>query len=278
MLPFLGIDLTANKKNEEMNGSEFLVQKPSVALEKTLEASTDNVEQTIQKSKLPLPFRVVQYICSFATLILVGGLLKADVSFAEGYQNAPGLYWAAGICAIIWFILWIWSKNKSKTVLETHESEQRFSHLEHTANAIYTELSVPADAKDVDILFFYYKVKDGEIKVHEKPMQLTQYFNPEFKLFTDEENLYLANLEGKYAFPLSSIVKLHTVKKHIRIAGWNKDRKHDTGIYKQYKLTVDNYGCIHCKQYHILEINRQGESYGIYFPSYELPVFEECIK
>ena len=32
MKPFLGIDLTTNKKNEKINGQEFLIQTPSSAL------------------------------------------------------------------------------------------------------------------------------------------------------------------------------------------------------------------------------------------------------
>ena len=278
MKPFLGIDLTMDKKNEEINGAEFLVQTPSAALADTLEVSSEKAEKTIETAKLPLLFRVAQYVCGISALMIVGGILKSDVSLAEGYHNAPWLYWTAGICAAVWLFLWLWSKQKSKTVLEAEESNQTFSHLEGTANAIYQELSVPDDAKNIDVLSFFYKRKDGEIKVHEKGMQLFQYFNPSFKIFADEENLYLTNLEGKYAFPLSSIVKIHTVKKHIRLAGWNKDEQFNKGIYKQYKLTTDNYGCIHCKQYHILEINRQGESFGIYFPDYELPTLEECTK
>lgn len=278
MKPFLGIDLTLNKKNDQFSGNEFLVQKPSSALSNSLEVSTDKAEETIDKSKLPLPFRIVQFVCGIAALLIATGILKADVSLAEGYHNAPWLYWSAGICIGVWLVLWLWSKQKAKTVLETEESEQTFSHLEGTASAIYKELSVPDDAKDIDILSFFYKVKDGEIKVQEKGMQVFQYFNPEFKIFADEENLYFANLEGKYAFPLSSIVKIHTVKKHIRIAGWNKDEKYNKGIYKQYKLTTDNYGCIHCKQYYILEIAYHGDSYGIYIPCYELATLEECTK
>ena len=278
MKPFLGIDLTLNKKNEQFNGNEFLVQKPFSALSSALEASTDKAEKTIDTSKLPLPFRIMQFVCGIAALLIAAGILKADVSLAEGYHNAPWLFWTGGICAVVWLILWLWSKQKSKSVLETDESAQTFSHLEGTASAIYKELSVPDDAKNMDILSFFYKIKDGEIKVHEKGMQVFQYFNPEFKIFADEENLYLVNLEGKYAFPLSSIVQIHTVKKHIRIAGWNKDENLNKGIYKQYKLTADSYGCVHCKQYHILEIDHQGESYGIYFPNYELPTVEECTK
>ena len=36
MKPFLGIDLTQNKKNSEINGEEFLAAKPSPALAQTL--------------------------------------------------------------------------------------------------------------------------------------------------------------------------------------------------------------------------------------------------
>lgn len=278
MKPFLGIDLTADKKNEQINGNEFLVQTPSDSLSKSLENSTNNAEQTIEKSKLPLPLRMIQYICGIAALVIIGGMLKADVSVLQGYQNAPALYWTAGICALVWFVLWICSKHKSKTVLETDESAQTFSYLDGVVDAIYSELSVPADAKEVDILSFFYKVKDGNIKVCEKGMQTAQYFNPEFKVFADTENFYLVNLEGKYAFPLTSIAKIHTVKNHIRITCWNKDEKINKGIYKQYKLTTDKYGCVHCKHYHILEINHNGESWGIYIPCYELHVLEEIIK
>lgn len=278
MKPFLGIDLTENKNNEQLNGYEFLVQTASSALSESLEVSTDKVKKTIDKSKLPLPLRIVQYVCGIAALIIASGILKADISFAEGYQNAPWMFWGGGICAVLWAVLWLFGKQKAKAVLDTDESAQTFSHFDGVANAIYTEFSVPHDAKDIDVLSFFYKIKDGEVKVHEKGVQMAQYFNPEFKIFTDDQNLYLANLEEKFAFPLSSIVKIHTVKKHVRLAVWNKNEEYNKGIYKQYKLTVDNFGCIHCKQYHILEINHNGESYGIYIPCYDLPVLEECTK
>ncbi|MBR6647192.1 MAG: hypothetical protein IKL09_06730 [Clostridia bacterium] len=273
MKPFLGIDLTENKKNKQINGQEFLVQKTSAALTSTLEASSAEAEKTVDSSKLPLPLRIIQYVCGIAALLIAGGILEADISLQEAYNSAPWFFWITGMCAVIWLILWLCGKQKAKTVLGTDESAQTFSHLEGTENAIYQELSVPDNAKDVDVLLFHYKLKNGEIS-----MQTFQYFNPEFKIFSDDKNLYLANLEGKYAFPLSSVVKIHTVKKHIRILGWNKEEKCNKGIYKQYKLTTDSYGYVHCKQYHILELNHQGESVGIYFPCYELPVFVEHIK
>lgn len=277
MIPFLGIDLTENKHNEQMNGAEFLVQTPSEALRHALAASSEKAESTVSRSKLPIPFRVIQYICGFAALLIGGAILNAEVSFAEGYRNAAWLYWTAGICGILWGILWLFSKHKAKSVLETDESARTFSHLEGVTQAIYQELGVPDNAKTVDVLFFFYKRKGGEIKLVEKSIA-AQYFNPEFRLFADTDQVYLANLDGKYAFPRSSLRQLHTEKKHIRIAAWNKEEAHNKGIYKRYKLTTDNYGCIHCRQYHILEVDHLGETFGVYIPCYELPAIEDVLK
>lgn len=275
MKPFLCIDLTENKKNDQPNGSEFLVQTPSAALAAALDASTAKADATMEKSKLPMPLRIVYYICSFATILIVVGILRAGVSLTEGYSNAPGLYWTAGICGIISLILWLYGKSKSKTVFEEEESIQTFSHFESVANAIYKELAVPDIARDMDVLTFFYKEKDGVIRVKEKGMQLAPYVNPEYKIFADSKNIYLVDLNGKYAFPISSVTAIRTVKKHIRIVSWNKNVQMNKGIYKQYKLATDKYGCIHCKYYHIVEINRDNETCGIYIPCYELPVWEK---
>ncbi len=282
MKPFLGIDLTTDKKNEQINGTEFLIQEPSSALSNALENSAKKADKTVEKAKLPMLFRIIQYVCGVAALLIGSSILRAtsrtDTTLADSYNNAPILFFAAGGCAVIWLILWILSKQKSKTVMETDESEQTFSHLDGVVDAIYKELAVPDDAKTVDVLSFFYKTEDGDIKVHEKPMQVFQYLNPEFKIFADSENLYLVNLDGKYAFPLSSVKGIHTVTKRTRIANWNKEEMFNTGIYKEYKLVADKFGCIHCKEHHILEIDHKDETFGIYIPCYELPIFEEYIK
>lgn len=40
MKPFLGIDITTNRKNERLNGNEFLILKPSEILSQTLAKTT----------------------------------------------------------------------------------------------------------------------------------------------------------------------------------------------------------------------------------------------
>ena len=57
MKPFLGINLTTHKKNEEVNGDVFLVAKPDPALTRSFELSSENVEETIKKASCLLQYR-----------------------------------------------------------------------------------------------------------------------------------------------------------------------------------------------------------------------------
>lgn len=280
MKPFFGIDLTTNKKNEVFNGDEFLVEKTSLALTQALENSSEDVDETIEKSKLPLPIRIGHWVCGAAGALIAIGIIKAlggedSVTLGEAYQNAYWLFWLGGACLVAWALLKLISVRKEKNVLETEESSQVFNNLDKTCEAILLDLKVPQGSKEIDILSFFYKVKNGDIKVCEKALQITPYLNPIFHIFADSENLYLANLEGKYAFPLDCIKAIRTVNKTIHIEEWNKEEPFNKGVYKQYKLRENDYASIICKKYYILEVERDNEVWGIYFPCYELPVFEE---
>lgn len=279
MKPFLGVDLTSDRGNEQPNGDEFIVARPSPAMTQAVEASAGRAEETLERSRLPLVLRMVKAICEVAVALVGIGVFRAltrhdGLTFAQVYANAPALLWCAGICAVVWGVLAIMSLKKGKAVLETDESALVFSNFEGICAAVFDELDVPNSAKDTDLMVFGYKEKNGKIKPYEG-MKFTAYTNPMYKLFSDSENLYIANLERKYAFPLSSLTAIHTVKKNIRLPEWNKDEEYNKGAYKQYKINTDRYGLICCKKYHILELNFGSEQWGIYFPNYELPTFEE---
>ena len=280
MKPFLGIDLTTNKKNEQFNGEEFIVAKPDPSLARSLESSSENVEETIEKAKLPLPIRIGHWICGTIGALSAIGIIKAlggedGVSLSEAYQNAAWVFWLGGACLVAWALLKLIGGHKEKVVLETDESTQAFHSLDKICDAVLLDLKVPQDAKEMDVLSFFYKENGDKIKVCEKALQIAPYMNPIFHVFADAENLYLANLDAKYAIPLSAIKAIRSIKKTIRITEWNKDEPCNKGIYKQYKLSEDNYGCVCCKSYHVLEFEHGSATWGLYFPCYELAVIEE---
>ena len=92
---------------------------------------------------------------------------------------------------------------------------------------------------------------------------------------TDTNNLYLTCLKGTYAFPLSSLTAIQIIKKRIRIMEWHKEIPYNKGVYKQFHLSSDYYGCIHCNSYYILELAHCGISYGIYIPCYDISILEK---
>ena len=113
MKPFLGIDLTKNKKNEEINGKEFMVQTTYVVLANELENSSQKAMEALKKSSLPPFLRIIECIMGFSALVIAVGILKADVSLSEGYHTAPYIFWCGIGCAIIWFILWLYGNKRS---------------------------------------------------------------------------------------------------------------------------------------------------------------------
>ena len=277
MKPFAGIDLTLDKKNTKIAGNAFLCATPSPAMAQTLSQASQKVEVATQAAKLPLALRIIQMICCFLGFTFAIGLFKGlgDVTIEEAYGNAPWIFWGGGAFLLIWGILTLMAKQKEKKVLSGEESSRAFSNLESISRSVYTELGVTEATQQVDVLGFYCKCKDSKIKLCTQGTQTAPYLNFDFYAFSDAENLYLVNLDGKYAIPIRAIKQIHTIKKSASFTGWNKKQLYDEGIYAQYKLTTDKYNRIHSKYFHILEFAHDDQSWGIYFPCYELPTFEK---
>lgn len=279
MTPFLGVDITSDKNNDKINGEEFIVAKPSALMSDAMEKSIENIDNLQEKAKLPLPVRIVHWICGavgfFFVMLLIEALPGGEITFLQMYQNAPYIYWVGGGCLAAWVIFTVLSRKKAKKVIESDEGEHNVSKLDMTAGNIYAELGVPGNAPFVDILLQSYKIKNGEIKATNRRFETTPYNNFVYKIYGDRENIYLADISGKYAFPRSELKEIRMVKKHITVPDWNKDTPCNKGEYKQYKAYVDQNGMVHIKAYYILELLHNGEAWGIYFPNYELPVFEE---
>ena len=276
MKPFWGIDITENKKNERMNGEELLVQKVSKQQEARFESALKETEHLANRSQLPLVFRIVQGGCGFAAPLIFAGIMKSlgnGTTLEQGYANAPYLFWIIGVCAVVWLILTLIGKKRNSDGMESREGTDAVYELDNAAESAYAELGVPAGLPDTDVLVVTYRLKDDEIRTKDS-LTKPPYVNFNVKVFADDKNLYIADVAKKYAVPLSSLRGIREVNKAIFIPNWNKDTPPNKGSYKRMKLTEDNYGRYRVKPYYILEFDHNYELWGIYFPNYELSVFE----
>lgn len=277
MKPIFGIDITADKRNEITNGNEFITRTVSDETSDQLETNQEELEQTVEKCQLPLWIRIVKFLCGMYSAIALIGVLKAlpDIGIRQAFQNAPIIIISGVVCGVIWLVLHTISKQKEKAVLKESGADTQLQQIEMNVQESYIELGVPEYAPSVDILMFKYKVKDGEIVVKTTGLESVAYFNLETKAFVKEGMLHIADVESLYSFALTELKGIKTVNKRIGIISWNKKEDPRKGEYKKYKMTVNDMGNVFFKPYHILEIERDGQSFGLYFPCYELEVLEE---
>ena len=273
LIPIFCVDVTSDKHNETVNGSEFVTRTASKAKLEEYESKQEGLEQTIEKSQFPLWLQIVKAISGLYFLIVLAATAKAG--FEKALQNAPGLLVSAAVCGVLWLVLQVVSKSKEKKVLKDEDAEQQTRELHADFQSIHEELEVPGDAVDVDILAFRYKQKNGEICPHASGLQTTPFVNLSVKLYATADEICLADLESVYTIPKFEIRGITTVKKRISVPSWNKDEDPRSGVYKPYKMTVNNMGDIFFKPYHILEIHHEGQTFGLYFPCYELETVEK---
>lgn len=277
MKPFYGIDNTFDDKNEKENGDEFLVQKPDENLYKEYDRAVNGALANITKSlRLPRILKVIEYL-----IALVGSMLLCAIIqyfFSEEYAGfhpiIMQMLFVVLICALVVFSLHFITKKAEKKEDESEEKHLQSKKAETLFMRLLNDLGVPADASEIDVLSFNYKVKKDTIAIDKCGMSVPVFYNMNFHIYSDEENLYLAADSGKYAFRLSSVKSIHRVEHRNALFFWNKDVPHNQGEYKQYKIKEDEMGNYRCRAYYILEIEKDGETYGIYFPEYE----EETLK
>lgn len=273
MKPVFGIDITNNKKNEEINSTPFIAATPDDAVAAQLEQLSGEAEETVRSSKLPLVLLIAQYILGGFGALVVACTLSAglEIGFSKAWENGSVLIVIGIVCFALFLALWLWGRFRSKSVMESDSTARTAQMLDGYAQIIREQLEVPADANKTDVLLFRYQVKNGEIC----PVSSFPYINFELDLFLRNGCLCFADLAHRCDFPLESLSRITTVKKRISLISWNKEESIKSERYKPYRLTKSDIGFVFCKQYHVLELEHDGERYGIWFPPYELPVFEE---
>lgn len=272
MIPLWGVNQTQNKKNEIANGRELIVA--TVAQKVDMEEVQDRAEELEAKASLPMPWGIVQWVSGMAAVVMAAGIISgaAKVGVAQAYKNAPALIWIFAVCAVLYIALKIWSRVRNHAVLKSGEVEQFDAKVEEIVGAAYEELGVPEDAVRLDAFVFRYKEKDGKISV--RSMGFFDYINVEVRAYVKGGDLCFADTESVYALPLTSLRGIQTVKKTALFHGWNKELPPTDKSFKPYRVAVNQYQSILCKPYYILEAEIRGETWGVYFPGYELSAYE----
>ena len=272
MKPFYGIDRTTLKKNTFHEGDCFIAATVSDMTRQSYERALQSTAKELEATKLNPLLRGIKTACQWIALLIFFGTIRSlrNVTLAEGYENAPGLFWAMAICGVVWLVLTILTNRKAKNVMAGEDFNMSTRRLEGEIDRIFRELQVPEDAKQVDVVQLTYRWKNGTVKISTTGSETTPYTNVSLRVFRREDVLCLADLENRYELPISAMRRLKMVKKPLVIQGWNKEEKLNDPFYKPYKLTMDNYERVHTKSYGLLELSHDGVDWALWLPPYEL--------
>lgn len=272
MKPFYGIDRTTLKKNTFHEGDCFIAATVSDMTRQSYVRALQSAAKELEATKLNPILRGLKTVCSWITLIVFIGTIRAlgNVTIAEAFENAPGIFWLMGGCGVVWLVLTILTNRKAKAVMAGEDFNMSTRRLEGEIDRVFRELQVPEDAKEVDVVQLTYRWKNGTVKISTTGSETTPYTNVSLRVFRREDVLCLADLENRYELPISAMRRLKMVKKPLVIQGWNKEEKLNDPFYKPYKLTMDNYERVHTKSYGLLELNHDGVDWALWLPPYEL--------
>ncbi len=266
------------KDTECVNGIEFLKATASEEDFKAYQEALEDVTEDIEEVKLPLYLSIIKYVCFIAAMLACRIVLNAIVP-GQGidtlFTKAPLAFLIFVVCLITALAIQYYQRKRYRNFGEDDENQKDIKDLDDAVKKIFFEMGVPEEANYTEVLTFSYIEKDGKIVPKAKMSDLSEYKNVEKVMYSDGENLCFAEVDGKYEIPISSLKSIKTVKKRIAVPEWNKEESFKKGIYKQYKLTCNQMGMVFMKYFHILEFVHEGETWGVYFPCYELPEYEK---
>ena len=270
MVNLFGADVTDGAENAKFAGSAFVIRRADAAQTAELEDFRVQFAQQERKINLPLPAEIVKTLCWFGwVVILLCAIVSDDV--AEGYRNAPWLYWLCGICFAIWIPLYLWEKRRAKQTIEAPETQALNEQAEKLLRQSCESLGIPESAIDLDILAERFVMRNGTPK-HKSLDGFNDYLNLNLYAYVQDGSLFLADTETIWEIPCSALRSMKIVKQRCSFADWHKSEPYNSGAYKQYKITVNQFGTLFARCFQIEIADAKGDFY-LLIPNYEADAF-----
>ncbi len=273
MKNIFGINITEDKHNESVDGQIFHSNSSEPILKEAFQKCNDIKEDLTKKTSLPAWMVVIEYLSLAVGCFVLCAIISVDVSLREVYSNAPALFYIAVVALLLSFVLYLADKNKKK-FQKSAEYISGEHYIQSTVEYVIDVLHIPEDAEIVEVLMFYYKIRNGKMRVVEKTDLVERgfisYHNCPLYAYVRQGNLHLANLYDEWSIPLYCFTGIKRINKKISVPRWKKEIPYNKGEYKKYKMIENGLGYIFFKPYYAICITWHGENYELWIPPYEL--------
>lgn len=276
-----------NVKTKEETFAPYKVRSVSEQTTARQDESDDRLENAQKKSQLPLWLRIMEYLCLLTAACIFIGILRAfsESIGDESISSVWDRFVKNGIvimmivfvvCLVVGVALLIWGRKRYKAVLASPEYQTTVEEKESVQKVSYDELGVPADADEIDVFCFGYKLtKKGKPK---SANPFAQYVTLNLKIFQHDDNICFADTGDLIEIPRSAITETYVLAKRVTFYGWTKEQSYKSQEYKPYKIRANNYGTLFIKGCYCIVLQLDGEQYEIIIPPYEWQVLEKYVE
>lgn len=265
-------------KKMKMQGTEFLVKKaPKSAINRIDKIYDEENEYKNKNVSLPFVLNIIETILLFpagmSASLIVGLFIEKSISFSQFIEDWTFWFYIGIISWLLLSIIFSVRIIRERNYKKSERYALYMDRLDRLYESLYMEMDVPAGTPDTSIIYFSYRIKNGKIKPEMCGKYDQLYKIWELKVYSDEKKLYLASDEEVYAIDMSGIKRIRKNESSARVF-IEKSQKETIAKFKKHNVKQSVLEGYKIETY-ILEFEYKGELWVIYFPHYELPVFEQ---
>lgn len=278
MKPIFCTDITVNKNNNEINGTNFITESISDEKREEMDARANELQSLINQAKAPGWMVTLRSVAGFASLIMAMNLFQVVMEKGFSALFAADQITGTLIClgaVAVWFYMDHQGKARVKKMESDPLLKKKNDELEIEIAMMMHEMGVPANAKPMDVLVFNYKEKDGEVTPISPMMMPSTFMNFECKAYVKDDEIRLADSDSVYSFKKSEIKMLRKVDSKITVYSWNKQEDPTDPKYSEYGVFTNKMGMASVAYYYVVEIERDGVTFGLYVPGYEAEILKD---
>lgn len=267
-----------NVVTSKLDGDEFVVEKISEDLSSSIDTLLKEIQDVEKKASASCLAQIIESLAALTAGILITASLKScaeGISFKQQYENIPVFTYIIWGALIIWAIMFAYRIFKSRKVWKSVDADMLKHRIDTVDKRVRAELSIPDDAKHVDVFSQCYEEKNGKRLV--KNPGLFFFLNQNTYVWRKDNMLCFSDNKEAFAIPVERIGKAELIKTTTQISGWNKQEPLTDKKYKQFKVYENNNG-VFIKQFYAIPVQTMSEEMVIRIPDYDYETVEKYIK
>ena len=275
MKPVFSTDNTLGRKNSVFHADKFAKGNLSESTEEKLcDAEMKKLDFRLEE-KIPRKNKLINDFTLVAMFLLIG--IIALIAATKGEEQLFKIFPVFMVGFAVGYGVMLWNKkcirnlkpeeNKSEEELEAERS------YDSMVRVALDELMFPYDAKKIDTIDFSYK---REEQLYD--LSKLSCFTLPLRVYKKNNTIYITDLERKYEIPVSEGAYLERVNGKVKLLSIMPDMDPKDPKFNVEGVCIVDSNDVKCDSYGIYRFTHEGEEYGIYIASYDIPAFEEVIN